>query len=88
MAAENGQFDICQLIVEMVENKNPANTYGWTPVHDAARNGYFDICTHTLNIKQRNKDGKRCKMMPIYEERVYNPWPLDKEEAVANLVQK
>ena len=27
-------------------------------------------------------------MMPIYKERVYNPWPFDKEEAVANLVQK
>ena len=49
---------------------------------------HFNNLLHFVSVKERNKGGKRCKMMPIYEERVYNPWPLDKEEAVANLVQK
>ena len=42
----------------------------------------------SVSVKERNKGGKRCKMMTTYEERVYNPWPLDKEEAVASLVRK
>jgi len=49
---------------------------------------HFNNLLQLVSGKERNKGGKRCKMMPIYEERVYNPWPLDKKEAVAYLVKK
>ena len=55
---------------------------------ECLNDGHFDIFANTLIGKERNKGGKRCKMMPIYKESVYKPWPLDKEEAVAKLVKK
>ena len=56
--------------------------------NECLNDGHFDIFAHALIVKEQNKGGKRCKMMPIYKKMVYNPWPLDREEAVANLVQQ
>ena len=35
-AAEKGHFEICKLIIENVDDKNPANSYGFTPLWVAA----------------------------------------------------
>ena len=43
-AAGNGRHDICKLIIGQAENKNPANSWGWTPFHQAAVQGCIDIC--------------------------------------------
>ena len=48
---------------------------------------HFNKFLQSVSVKERNKGGKRCTMMTIYKERVYNPWPLGREEAVANLVE-
>ena len=37
-------MDICRLIIEKVENKNPAAELRYTPLHNAAMNGHLDIC--------------------------------------------
>ena len=42
--ARNGQLSDCKLIIDHVENKNPADKFGVTPLHLAANNGNFDIC--------------------------------------------
>ena len=50
-AARNGQWPICQLIIEHnVDNSNnpndnnPADNHGLTPIHLAAKNGHLTIC--------------------------------------------
>ena len=45
IAAELGHFEICQLITENIEVKNPTTMKGWTPLHLATLNGHFDICS-------------------------------------------
>ena len=44
LAAENGHFEICRMIMDSVEDKNPADQWGTTPWHEAERNGHYDIC--------------------------------------------
>ena len=41
-AAENGLFDVCQLIID--EFSNPIDEIGQTPLHLAAANGHLSIC--------------------------------------------
>ena len=43
-AAKYGDLSGCKLILDNVENKNPANSYENTPLHQAAGNGHLDIC--------------------------------------------
>jgi ankyrin repeat protein len=39
-----GYFEICQLITENIEVKNPTTIEDLTPLHLAALNGSFDVC--------------------------------------------
>ena len=43
-AAEKGQYEICQLIISNVIEKNPAMSDGLTPLHIATKNGLYKIC--------------------------------------------
>ena len=43
-AVKDGDLQKCKLIIDHVENKNPANTFGETPLHYAAAVGHLDIC--------------------------------------------
>ena len=40
----NWHIDICKLIYERIQDKNPSDKNGWTPLHSAARNGDLQIC--------------------------------------------
>ena len=44
---------------------------------ECLNDGHFDIFAHALIVKERNKDGKRCYMTTIDEEKVCISWPLD-----------
>ena len=44
-AARNGRIDICRLIIDNRENKNPKGKRGLTILHHAAGHGLQDICT-------------------------------------------
>ena len=44
---------------------------------ECLNDGHFDIFAHALIVKERNKDGKRCYMTTIDEEKVCSSWPLD-----------
>ena len=35
---------MCKLIISNSNDKNPANSKGFTPLHFAARKGHLDIC--------------------------------------------
>merc|ERR1719391_1730579 len=36
-------LEICQLILDNVEDKNPADNYRITPLHEAARGGHLSV---------------------------------------------
>ena len=40
----NGHFDMCGLIIENAQNKNPGDANGLTPLHFAALNCHLDLC--------------------------------------------
>ena len=40
-AAKNGHFEVCKLLVDNVEDKNPGCNDGETPLFKAAQNGHF-----------------------------------------------
>ena len=42
--ARNGQISGFKLIIDHVENKNPADKRGRTPLHFSAQNGHFNVC--------------------------------------------
>ena len=42
-AALKGHFEICKLIVDSVEDKNPALSDGDTPLHFAAEQGHLEL---------------------------------------------
>ena len=58
-AAENGHSEVCQLILENVQDKNPKGEYGKTPLHYAAENGHLEVCQLILeNVQDKNPTGK------------------------------
>ena len=42
--SRHGHLSICELIVDIIEDHEPINSNGLTPLHLAARNGYEKIC--------------------------------------------
>ena len=45
LAAEKGHFNICNFIIQKLENKkNPRDYSNGTPLHRAAKNGFYSIC--------------------------------------------
>ena len=50
VAAGVGHFEICKLIIDNIENKNPkSNIGGRTPFHCAAENGDPRICQYIID---------------------------------------
>ena len=59
-AAQFGQVGICRLIIECVEDKNPASDHGNTPLHWAAQSGHSEICRLIIdNINHKNPTNNR-----------------------------
>jgi ankyrin repeat protein len=55
MAADSGHLNICKFIIENVQDKNPADIDGNTPLHFAAISGNLDICKMIMeNVQNRN----------------------------------
>ena len=68
-AAMRGQLEMCKLILEMVDNKNPRThhaIYGkWTPLDWAEENGHFEVCR--LITSAIGKYFLRPKRLKIYK---------------------
>ena len=54
-AAQNGHFDVCQLILSFIQDKNPkSDITDITPLHYAAKNGHFEVCKLIVENVQRS----------------------------------
>ena len=56
LAAENGEIELCKLIIPHINVKNPKNSNGWTPLHFAAKKGHIEICRLILNTLTEDKN--------------------------------
>ena len=57
MAAERGNFELCQYIIGRLEDKNPKDFLGETPLHWAAEGGHYGVCKLILE-NNSNKNPK------------------------------
>ena len=48
-AAECGFLEICEMIMENMDEKNPKGDWGVTPLHRAAENGKLEVCMQTYS---------------------------------------
>ena len=48
--AEQGQSEMCQYVIEKIDDKNPSSYNGSTPLHLAAREGYLNVCIFTQDF--------------------------------------
>ena len=54
-AAGEGRLNICRLLIQNGQNKNPANQNGATPLHYAALKGHLEICRLIIeNVQEKN----------------------------------
>ena len=59
MAAGKGHLEVCCLIMENLQNKNPVNGNGDTPLHRAASGGHTDVCRLILGeVNHKNPANK------------------------------
>ena len=56
LAANNGHFSVCELIINNILRKNPEDQYGWTPLHSAAQNGHLRVCKLILSNIHESKE--------------------------------
>ena len=67
-AAMYGHLDVCELIIQSVDEKNPKNNEGNTPLHQAAGHGHVDVCKLIIkNIDDKNPKDGRMAYTPFYE---------------------
>ena len=54
-AAKYGHEQFCKMIVDVVEDKNPKDQFGKTPLHWAAGNGHKIICKMIMDeVEDKN----------------------------------
>ena len=65
-AAELGLLEVCQLIMDNIEAKNPSGECGFTPLHWAAEHGQVEVCRLIMeNIKNKNP-GQDDNITPLH----------------------
>ena len=77
-AVQENRLDICELIVEHAEDKNPPSKKdvfrpgryihaGWTPLHEAARQGLSDICRLIIEAVDDKNPADQKGNTPLHE---------------------
>ena len=54
LAAANKQLNVCQYILDRVEDKSPRNNNGSTPLHVSAMCGHLETFSFIMNIVDDN----------------------------------
>ena len=75
VAAQKGYLNVCKLIAENVQEKNPEDCFGVTPLQLAAKNGHSSLVTyfHSLldDVKEpRKKRRKQDFNIPLLREQL------------------
>jgi ankyrin repeat protein len=53
-------LDIAMYLVDRINNKNPKNNLGTTPLHEAAKKGHINVVKYIVaNIDEKNPSDKR-----------------------------
>ena len=59
-AAEEGHFDLCKTILDHIEDKNPKDSNGRTPLDCATTKGFGEICELIIeSVEDKNPSKKR-----------------------------
>ena len=78
LAARQGYTDICRLILDHVEEKNPGNDNGLTPLHEAAGYGHSEICELIMERVEQKNPGNTRGTTPLHLCLLYtSPSPRD-----------
>ena len=54
LAAQEGRLDICRLIIQNTQDKNPWQGCGLSPLHMAAGKGHLEVCSLIIENLQNN----------------------------------
>ena len=67
LAASNGHLEVCKLIMERLDDKNPGTAFQQTPFHWAARDGQFEVCKHMIeNFPDKNPAAEASGWTPLH----------------------
>merc|ERR1712018_939349 len=76
-AVQENRLDICELIVEHAEDKNPTSTEhvfrpryipeGWTPLHVFAQQGLSDICRLIIDVVDDKNPADQIGNTPLHQ---------------------
>ena len=73
----HGHFDTCQLLIENVDDKNPQDDSGRTPLHLVAEDGNYKVCQLILKnvtfLKSDDTSEKTKKWSKLDISRIKNP---------------
>ena len=65
-AAYNNRLNLCKLIIEKLQDKNPRNNLGETPLHEAAAADNFRICKLIMEKLQEKNPGSDKGVTPLH----------------------
>merc|ERR1712038_2024581 len=65
-AAREGRLNICRLIIQNGQNKNPADEDGRTPLHSAASTGHLEICRLIIENFQNKNPADLTERTPLH----------------------
>ena len=64
LAAQNGHFDVCKIIVEQLEDIDPVDINGETPLYFAAKKGHLKIYRYLIKNGADKERGNNLHMRP------------------------
>ena len=64
IAAQNGHYEICKLIIENLYDANYSKKFG--PLHIVASYGYFDLCQLLMNNMTNKNPINEDGMTPLH----------------------
>ena len=66
-AVRDGRLDICQMILEVIDEANPPDSMGWTPLHEAADQGHLEIVKLIMSrVENKNPPINKYETTPLH----------------------
>ena len=68
-AAQEGNLYVCHLIIQNVQDKNPADAGGWTPLHEAAKGEHIEFFRLIIENVKEEKPTWHCPFWHILNKK-------------------